>query len=271
MTSKSGVGAYLAKHAAALSVEIVENVLHTMNLVIPEEEKQQAITMYIEFIGFLGKTLTEDLEEIPEEVVVWSKKNAVQQISAGGNISEISVRYLPTREILTEILTRLSVDFGLSVRENASLIKRANTLLDVSHNEMILAFEQLTEQNKEKMQKEMAELSAPIVLIKEDVAILPLIGVMDAYRASYILNKVVPNIADLQLEHVIIDCSGILTIDLEIVNYLKQLSEVLLLLGVDVIVTGLRPDLTQFIVNHGIDMSAIKTFAHVKQALEYIE
>ncbi|XJZ27617.1 STAS domain-containing protein [Bacillota bacterium Lsc_1132] len=144
-------------------------------------------------------------------------------------------------------------------------------MLDVSHNEMILAFEHLSDVYQEKMQKEMAELSAPIVLIKKDVAVLPLIGVIDSYRASYIMEKVVPKIADLQVEHVITDCSGILTIDLEIVHYLWQLSEVLLLLGVNVIFTGLRQELTQFIVNSGIDMSAIKTFAHVKQALEYIK
>ncbi len=271
MTSTSKVAAYLTNHAAALSIEIVESVLGGMKLTIPEEEKQQAITMYVEFIGFLGETLTDNLEAIPEELIVWSKKNAAQQVSSGRKISEISIRYLPTREVFADIVTKLSMDFALSVEENASIIKRVNTLLDVSHNEMILAFEHLSDLYQEKMQKDMAELSAPIVLIRKDVAVLPLIGVIDSYRASYIMEKVVPKIADLQVEYVITDCSGILTIDLDIAHYLRQLSEVLLLLGVNIILTSLRPELTQFIVNSGIDMSAIKTFAHVKQALEYIK
>lgn len=270
MTPKSKVADYLMSQAQSLSLEIVDGVLQTMNLVIGEEEKQQAITMYIEFLGFLGQSLKENRETIPKDLLDWSKKNAEQQVAAGGKISDISVRYLPTREIFTDLLTKISIEFGLSVEENTFIIKRVNSLLDVSHNETILAFELLTDRYREKTKKEMAKLSAPIVLVKEGIAVLPLIGVIDPYRASYILEKVVPKVADLQVEHVIADCSGLLTIDAEIVSYLRQLSEVLLLLGINVILTGLRPELTQFIVNSGIDMSAIKTFAHVKQALESI-
>lgn len=270
MTPKAKLAAYLMDHTESLSMEIVESVIQTMGLRIPEEEKNQAIAMYIELLGFLGKSIVEDHEEVPEDLLIWSKKNAHQQAAAGGEISEIAVRYPPTRGIFNDLLTKLSKEFGLSVEENAFIIKRVNRLLDVSLNETIFAFEKLTEQYKEKTQKEMAELSAPVVLIKEGVVVLPLIGVIDSYRARYILDKVVPKISELQVDFVITDCSGLLKIDTEIVSYLRQLSEVLQLLGINAILTGLRPELTQFIVNSGIDMSSIITFAHVKQALESI-
>jgi rsbT co-antagonist protein RsbR len=117
----------------------------------------------------------------------------------------------------------------------------------------------------------MAELSAPIVPIKDGVAVLPLIGVLDEYRVTYILEKVVPRIADLRIRQLITDYSGILTIDEDIARSLYQIENILGLLGIQAIVTGLRPELAQTIVNAGINMSATPTFAHVKQALESIE
>jgi rsbT co-antagonist protein RsbR len=45
---------------------------------------------------------------------------------------------------------------------------------------------------------------------------------------------------------------------------------VLGLLGIDVLVTGLRPELAINAVSEGIDFTSIKTFASVKQAIESI-
>jgi rsbT co-antagonist protein RsbR len=274
MTSMSKITTFFNDNAETLAVEIVESVLRSMKLVIPEVEKEQAIKMYIEFFGFLGKSLMENNDGVPEDLIVWSKKNAEQQISSGGKISEIVVRYPPTRSIFTELLTRISVEFGLSIKENAFMIKKVNEMLDLSLNETIFTFEYLANSYREKAQREIAELSAPIVLIKEGIAVLPLIGMIDCYRATYILEKVVPEIANLQIQYLIADYSGILTIDAEIAKYLRQIGDILLLLGINVMITGLRPELALTIVNSRIDridMSAIKTFANVKQALEYIE
>ncbi|KIL49311.1 hypothetical protein KP78_07790 [Jeotgalibacillus soli] len=59
--------------------------------------------------------------------------------------------------------------------------------------------------------------------------------------------------------------------DIEIADYLYKIEVILALLGIDTIVTGLRPELARTVVDAGIDMSSINTFAHVKQALESIE
>ncbi|MFC3883146.1 STAS domain-containing protein [Bacillus songklensis] len=271
MTLVFNVSDYLIENAESLAVEIVEGVLHKMKLEIPEWEKEQAITMYIEFMGFLGKSLIDDKEGVPEDLIVWSKKNGEREASSGGRISEIIVRYPPTRDIFTEILTRISLEFGLSIKETAFIIKRINAMLDISLNETVFAFERLTDKIMDETQREMAELSAPIVPVKDGIAVLPLIGAIDSYRATYILEKVVPQIAELQVNHLIADFSGILTIDIEIARYLYQIENVLRLLGINTIVTGLRPELAQTVVNGGIDMSSIKTFAHVKQALESVK
>jgi rsbT co-antagonist protein RsbR len=269
MTSIAKVAGYLINNAESLAVEIVEDVLRIMNLEIPKWEKEQAITMYIEFIGFLGNSLIDDDENgVPDALIEWSKKNAEGQVLSGGKISEIVVRYPSTRETFTDILTRISLEFGLSLKENAYILKRINAILDISLNETIFAFEQISDQYKKEIQIKIDELSAPVILIKEGIAILPLIGAIDSDRATYILDKVVPKIAELKLNYLIVDFSGILTIDVEIARYLYQIENVLRLLGICTILTGLRPELARTIVNGGFDMSSIQTFSHLKRALE---
>jgi rsbT co-antagonist protein RsbR len=270
MRLQNKIATYFTKNASLLAVQIVEGVLQKMNLIISEKEKQQAIAMYIKFFQYLGKSILEDTEDVAEELLSWSKRNAEHQVISGGKISEIAVRYPPTREVFLDLITKLSDDFGISLNESKSIIIKFNSMLDVSLNETILAFEMLSERYEEKTKRELAELSAPVVLIQEGVAVLPLVGKIDSYRASYILEKGVPKIVALQLQYIIIDYSGILNLNQEIVNHLKSIGDILVLLGIDVIVTGMRPELALTVVKSGIDMFSFKTFAHVKHALEWI-
>jgi rsbT co-antagonist protein RsbR len=144
-------------------------------------------------------------------------------------------------------------------------------MLDLSLNETLFAFERLSDQIEQETQKEMAELSAPVVPIKEGVAVLPLIGSLDSYRAHYILENVIPRIAEEKVNYLIADFSGLHNIDLDIARYLFQIENVLRLLGITTIITGLRPKLAQTAVLGGIDLTSLKTFATVKQAVENID
>ncbi|KMY54108.1 anti-sigma factor antagonist [Bacillus sp. FJAT-27231] len=272
MSSFLNFSNYIRKSVQSLSVEVVDAVLHKMQLTIPEWEKEQAINMYNELLAFFGESLLcEKDEAVPEALVEWSKKNAAMQATAGRNISEIVVRYPPTRDVFNELLTDISLELGLSVKEHAFIIKRINNMLDISLNETFFAFERLSNEFKEETQKELAKLSAPIVPVKEGIVVLPLIGEVNDYRAAYIMENVIPKIAELEVDHVIVDFSGILTINTQIADYFRQIEEILHLMGMHVITTGLRPELAQTVVNAGIDFSRLEAYATVKQALESIQ
>ncbi len=103
MTWVLNVSNHLIGNAESLAEEIVAGVLHSMELEIPLWEKEQAIKMYIEFINFLGDSLLVMDEGVPQTLIEWSNKNAAGQVSPEGKISEIIVRYPPTRDIFTDI------------------------------------------------------------------------------------------------------------------------------------------------------------------------
>lgn len=273
MNALNEVTAYLGTNADRLASEIVDGVLHKLSLEISANERERAINMYADLLGFFGESITAEPgeEEIPAALVEWSKKNAEIQVNSGGSLSEIIVRYSPTREVMSDILTEINVKSGLSTRENSFIIKRINSLLDVSLNATVNAFECLSVQYRNKTEKEIAKLSAPIVPVRNNVVILPLIGEINMERADHIMEEVIPDIVNMETDYVIADFSGVLALNLEIAASLHQIGNMLRLMGIDVLTTGLRPDLVQSIVSGGIDMSASKIYANVKQALETIE
>ncbi|WP_100406168.1 STAS domain-containing protein [Bacillus solitudinis] len=271
MTPILKVSDYLIAHANALALEIVEGVIQGMELKIPETEKNQAITMYIGFMVFLGESIGRNEEKIPLFLIEWSKKNAISQVIPQGKISEIVVRYPPTRVIFTDVITRISLECGVTLQEHAFVIKRMNAMLDLSLNETVCGFERLSEQYKEETQRELAHLSAPIVPVKEGIVILPLIGDIDHFKAKHIMEQVVPKIAEMRVNYVIVNFTAILTIDKEIALYLHQIGHMINLIGIQVIATGIGPDIAKTAVKAGISLANIPTFANVQKALEYIE
>lgn len=271
MTSIKNFAVHISENTEALALEVVDAVIEKMQLNIPEWERDQAQFMYNDFFRFLGESLINDCEdEVPETLLTWSKKNSEMQLNAGGDITEIVVRYPPTRVIFNDMITRLSVEYNLSLEENALIIKKINHMLDVSLNETFFYYKKLSDKCRTEQQEELIKLSAPIVPIQDDIVIIPLIGYMDEHNVNHIVDNVIPRVAEMEVNHVIADFSGALTIDSQMVQLLQQLVRTLSLMGVEVIITGLRPDLVQTIVKAGIDISSINSFSTVKQAVERI-
>lgn len=269
MSSFSRFAEYVSEHAKQLAAEVVETATERMKLHIPEPEREQTVHMYVNLLGFFGQSLLEpERDEVPEAVIEWSKKNAANQVAAGRAISEIVVRYPATRSIFNDMLTRISIELDLSLQEATHVIKQINGVLDASLNETIFAFEEYSDRLQRETQQELAKLSAPIVPVKDNIVILPLIGNIDMDRADYILDHIVPQLADRGVTHVIADYSGVYAIDAQIAAALGKVGNTLRLMGIRVIVAGLRPDLAQSIVSSGLDMKKMESYSTVKQALK---
>ena len=168
-------------------------------------------------------------------------------------------------------------------------IQNKNLLDDVSSQEISIFYEQVififddairnttknfNLQNQkvlEAIEKEILELAAPIVPIKCGVAVLPLIGDFSESRATYITNEVIPKISQLNLEMLVIDFSRIHNFDTHVAQQVFQIRDILNSLGIQPIVTGIRPFIAQTAVNLGINVKDLQTYSTVKQFLEVLE
>jgi rsbT co-antagonist protein RsbR len=270
MASLSNLANHFKENAPQLAVEVVENVLNKIQLTISIEEQETAVCMYTRFMSFIGDTILYDRKGVPSALIEWSKQNAESIVVAEGKISDIIVRYPPTREVFAELVEELSSSFELSINEALFVFIRINEMLDISLDETVIAYERLTEKYKKEMQKEMEELSSPIVPVREGIAVLPLMGKIDSNRADYLLEKVVPKVQQLNLDYLIVDFSGISTMDELTAHHIHQIGSVLRLLGIDLITTGINPTLALTSVKGGLDMENMRAYSSVKQALETI-
>ncbi|WP_419882179.1 PAS domain S-box protein [Peribacillus sp. B-H-3] len=123
------------------------------------------------------------------------------------------------------------------------------------------------ERTLEKVSKEINTLSAPVVPILEGVAVLPLVGSINSERANYILKHVPLKVQEQNAHTLISDFSGIYELDAIVIQCLFETSAVLGMLGVRSIVTGVRPQIAQSVVQLGADLSLIQIFGTLQQAI----
>ncbi|MCE7794080.1 PAS domain-containing protein [Salipaludibacillus sp. CUR1] len=123
----------------------------------------------------------------------------------------------------------------------------------------------------EEYYREIELLSTPIVPVGEGISVLPLIGNIDGERVGNIFEKVLPVLAKENAEHLILDLSGFTNMDEEATIGIFQLSDLLKLKGIQLIITGITPQIAMKTKELDISSDNFITFRSVRQAVESLE
>lgn len=110
-----------------------------------------------------------------------------------------------------------------------------------------------------EQQKSINELSTPVLQMRDELLILPIIGVIDTKRARQITEKLLGFIRDRRVKVVVIDITGVSTLDSKAANHLLQTVDASRLMGATVIVTGLSSEVAQTLVTIGMDLTKLNT------------
>jgi anti-anti-sigma factor len=128
---------------------------------------------------------------------------------------------------------------------------------------------ELQEQVISAQRKIIHELSTPIVPINENILVLPLVGAIDSTRAQQIMEAMLGAIVQQRAQVLIVDITGILIVDTQVANYLLESAQAARLLGAQVILVGIAPEVAQTIVHLGVDLSSIITRSTLKDGLQF--
>jgi rsbT co-antagonist protein RsbR len=110
-------------------------------------------------------------------------------------------------------------------------------------------------------------LSAPVIPVLPGVLVAPLIGTLDTARAATLMANVLGAVGRLRAEHVVFDITGVAVVDMQVVQTLLQAARAIRLLGAEVLLVGIRPEVAQTIVASGSDLGAIATHADLQGAI----
>ena len=120
-------------------------------------------------------------------------------------------------------------------------------------------------------QESIRELSTPVLQVRERLLILPIIGVLDSQRARQLTEQLLRGIRANRAKVVVIDITGVPTIDSTVANHLVQTVEASRLMGASVIITGLSSEIAQTLVTIGVDLSKVNAVGDLQGGIEEAE
>ena len=118
-----------------------------------------------------------------------------------------------------------------------------------------------------RQQKEMFELSTPVVELWQGILGLPIIGTLDSKRSQQVMETLLNRLAETQSEVAIIDITGVPVMDTSTAQHLLKTVSATRLMGADCIISGIRPQIAQTIVHLGVNLGDVTTKASLAGAL----
>lgn len=143
-----------------------------------------------------------------------------------------------------------------------------------SEKQVLIRFEDITERmisQKALRQKtqEILELSTPITKIWDEILVLPLIGTLDPNRANKMIEQLLEAIRRENARNIIMDGTGLNVIDNTVATTILKATSAIKLLGSQVIMTGIKPEVAMTMVQLGIDLRDIVTRASLQEGVQY--
>ena len=111
------------------------------------------------------------------------------------------------------------------------------------------------------------QLSMPIIPVREDVLVAPLVGNLDAGRAERLIDDVLKQIERRHARAVILDITGVSIVDTHLAQTLLRTAEATRLLGAKTVLVGIRPEVAQTLVSLGADLAGLRTAATLQEGL----
>ncbi|MGR3764275.1 STAS domain-containing protein [Rossellomorea sp. NS-SX7] len=133
------------------------------------------------------------------------------------------------------------------------LEKRINDNLDHFLNNFFISYSDYKDQQLLSQRKLVEHLSVPIIPVSSSIAVLPLIGKIDSYRIQTIEEKILMNIAELKIQTLIIDMSGVADMEIDVIVQLQRILGGINMMGCEAVLSGLRVDLVRNIIQSGVN------------------
>ncbi|MEZ4436350.1 MAG: STAS domain-containing protein [bacterium] len=185
-------------------------------------------------------------------------------LEEGSNPADIAFFVLSVKRPLFRVILRQSNDEETTLRH----LWRINLIVD--RLGLYTAEVQIRRKQQviERQQEEILELSSPVVQVWDGVLAVPLIGTLDSYRTQQVTETILEAVVATRSEQVILDITGVPTVDTQVAHHLLKTVAALRLMGAEAIVSGIRPQIAQTMVHLGVDLGQVVTKARLADALK---
>ncbi|WP_437759837.1 PAS domain-containing protein [Sorangium sp. So ce1389] len=120
----------------------------------------------------------------------------------------------------------------------------------------------------EQQRTAIQSMSTPIIRVWDEVLALPVVGNLDSARAQDMTQHLLDEVARSNATHVILDLTGVETVDEATADHLVRIVRAIRLLGAKSIVTGIRPQVAQLFVTLGAGLAGTTTLSNLRDAIK---
>jgi anti-anti-sigma regulatory factor len=119
-------------------------------------------------------------------------------------------------------------------------------------------------------QKEMIQsLSTPAIQIWDRVVMLPMIGIVDRARAAIAMESMLRAVSHSRARFAILDLTGTEGVDSAAADHLLQIIRAGQMLGAELVMTGIQPNVAQTMATIGVELRQLRMFGTVSDGLGY--
>ncbi len=146
-------------------------------------------------------------------------------------------------------------------------------IADLTESILVREAQRETEQQQAIIREQaamLAELSTPLIPISDGVLVMPLIGTITDRRAQQVMETLLEGIVQHQAETVLLDITGVKTVDTSVANALIQVARAVNLIGAHIVLTGIQPRIAQTLVQLGVSLGNIVTYSTLQAGIASI-
>ena len=150
-------------------------------------------------------------------------------------------------------------------RELEARVHERTVALEVAAAESVVLQQQVIEAQRATLQA----LSTPLVPIARHVVAVPLIGDVDADRAGRLLETILAGVQARRAAFVLLDVTGVPRVDTDAARALTDIARAVRLLGAELVLTGIGPDVARMLVDLGADFGGARTLPSLEHGITY--
>ncbi|AZB41599.1 STAS domain-containing protein [Bacillus sp. FJAT-42376] len=235
----------------------------------PPQVSQKIKDQNTNYVRLVAKSLDQSEEDMKKGIAAWTKRTAADRAQSRTSISEVTRNFGVFRRVFWQFVERFAsqTDLPITIQDLFYWERKLNSALDYVIESFTSEFMKIMITRLEAQSSLIMELSAPVIELTKDIGLLPIIGDIDTARAKNIMESSLQQSIELGINYLILDLSGVVTVDTMVAKEIFQLVEALKLIGVETIICGIRPEVAQTAIQLGVDFSGIKTESTLQKAV----
>jgi rsbT co-antagonist protein RsbR len=254
----SPIGSLFAQHEKEILPEWVDLQKRAGVLQTGRISESELLTQSKEFLHLIRDGLSNGSADVTgasftparEFLINLSRSRATQGFSP----TETATFVFSLKQPLFNTMSR---DKTLSPADLAKMTWTITTLLDELGLLTFDTFQKSREDVIMRQQREITELSTPVVKLWQGVLALPIIGTLDSERTQVVMENLLQHIVTDGAEIAIIDITGVPTVDTLTAQHLLKTVAAARLMGADCLISGIRPQIAQTMVHLGVELNVV--------------